>query len=302
MRRIITKMSIVCLVIMLSACSGGSQSIKDRAGHDVNIPSSLDRIVSTSPATTEILVGLGLGAKIVAMDPYSKDVDGVNVDAQIINFINPDTETLLKIEPDIIITSSLNASGTTDPFALLKEAGIAVVTIPVSDSIDGIKQDIAFLGKIFKMDNEASKMNDVIDKEVAQIVKVAKTIPEDKRKNVYFEISSEPNLFAVGSGTFLNEFIEIIGANNIFSSQKGWPQPSIESIIKANPDVIITNVFDDPLATSKIMERTGFESINAVKNKQVYSIDTNISSRSSQHSIEALKQLAKLVYPEYYGN
>ena len=52
--------------------------------------------------------------------------------------------------------------------------------------------------------------------------------------------------------------------------------------------------------TEEIMSRTGWENITAVKDKAVYSIDANSSSRPTQNIIKALKEMAKAVYPDEF--
>ena len=94
--------------------------------------------------------------------------------------------------------------------------------------------------------------------------------------------------------------IEIIGAKNIFENEEGWISPTAEAIIDANPDVILTNVNYVENPTEEIMSRTGWENITAVKDKAVYSIDANSSSRPTQNIIKALKEMAKAVYPDEY--
>ena len=74
----------------------------------------------------------------------------------------------------------------------------------------------------------------------------------------------------------------------------------IADFYNANPDVILTNVNYVENPTEEIMNRTGWEHITAVKDKAVYSIDSNSSSRPTQHIIKALKEMAKAVYPDEY--
>ena len=100
--------------------------------------------------------------------------------------------------------------------------------------------------------------------------------------------------------TFLNEAISIIGAKNIFESEKSWISPSEESVIAANPDVILTNqaFLDDPIGS--IATRKGWEGVTAIKNNQIFLLDKNTTSRPSQNVIAALKEMAKAVYPDKY--
>ncbi|WP_252232796.1 ABC transporter substrate-binding protein, partial [Clostridium sp. ZBS15] len=76
-------------------------------------------------------------------------------------------------------------------------------------------------------------------KEVNAIKTISDTITE--KKSVYFEIGSGSGLFTFGKDTFLNEMIEVVGAKNIFGDQNSWITTSEESVIAANPDVILTN-------------------------------------------------------------
>ena len=291
--------SITVSSLMLVGCSNKDVVVKDREGNEVTMPNKIERIISTAPSNTEILVGLGLSDKLVAIDTYSSDVEGIQSDVEKIDFLNPDAETIIGLEPDLIIASGHNKSGASDdPFKLVKEAGISVVYIPSSESIQGIYDDINFIADITNTEEKGQEIVDTMKSQINEISTKAKNIKT--KKKVYFEIGPEPNLYSFGNSTFLNEMIEIIGAENIFKDENGWTSPSAESIIDKNPDVILTNVnyIDNPI--EQIKTREGFENITAVKDNQVYLIDKNSSSRPSQHIIKALNEMAKAIYPDVY--
>lgn len=290
------------LVVMLAmvGCSSKETIVKDRAGNDVTMPNKIERIISTAPSNTEILVELGLADKLVAIDTYSSDVEGISDDVEKIDFLNPDAEAIISLQPDLIIASGHNKSGSSDdPFKLVKESGISVVYIPSSESIQGIYDDISFIADITNTKENGQKIVDNMKSQIDEIAKKGERI-QDKKK-VYFEIAPAPNLYSFGNSTFLNEMIELIGAENILKDENGWIAPSAESIIDKNPDVILTNVdyIDKPI--EEIKSREGFENISAVKNNQIYQIDKNSSSRPSQHIIKALNEMAKVIYPDVYN-
>ena len=52
--------------------------MKDREGNEFNVPKQVNTIISTAPSNTEVLVALGLADKLVAVDKYSVDVEGVS--------------------------------------------------------------------------------------------------------------------------------------------------------------------------------------------------------------------------------
>ena len=292
--------SIIVFSFILVGCSKKDVVITDREGNEVTISNKLERIISTAPANTETLVELGLADKLVAIDTYSSDVEGIPSNIEKIDFLNPDAEAIIGLEPDLIIASGHNKSGSSDdPFKLVKEAGISVVYIPSSESIQGIYDDIMFIADITNTKEKGQEIVDNMKSQIDEISQKAKNVKE--KKKVYFEIGPAPNLYSFGNSTFLNEMIELVGAENIFKDENSWLAPTEESIIERNPDVILTNVdyIDNPI--QEIKSRPGWENINAVKNNQVYLIDKNSSSRPSSHIIKALNEMAKAIYPDVYN-
>ena len=134
---------------------------------------------------------------------------------------------------------------------------------------------------------------------VTRIEKIARTIPADKRRTVVFEIESAPWIYTFGSGTYLDDLLSRAGAINAFAREKGWIAVSAEAIIKANPDVILTNVVSaDPVA--EISERPGWGAVKAVREGRVYKIDNTASSQPAPACVRALEEIAEAVYPEYF--
>ncbi len=298
-KRLVAIIMSMLMVILVGCSQETKREITDRAGNKVEVPNKIEKIISTAPSNTEIIADLGFADKLVAVDKYSDNIAGVSKDVTKIDFSNPDSEAIIGLEPDLIIASGHNKTGSgEDPFKLVSESGIPVVYLPSSDSIGGIYKDIEFISNILDVKDKGNELVSDMKRQIDDISKVGATI-EDK-KSVYFEISPAPNLYTFGEGTFLNEMIEIIGAKNVFVDEKSWLSPSGEAVINKNPDVILTNVnyIDNPV--DEIKNRDGFENITAVKNGDIHQIDTDSSSRPSNHIILAIEQMAKAVYPEKY--
>ncbi len=219
--------AIALVMIMAVGCSAKEEVIKDREGRDITLPSKIDKIISTAPSNTEVIVALGLADKLIAVDKYSADVEGIPNDIEFIDFSNPDAEAIVELNPDIIIASGHNKTGSTeDPFKLVEEAGISVAYIPSSDSIQGIYDDIMFISKVTNTEEQGKTIVSDMKTKVEDIAEKAKTINE--KKKVYFEIGPAPNLYSFGNSTFLNEMIELIGAENILKDETAWISPSAE--------------------------------------------------------------------------
>ncbi|UTY33984.1 ABC transporter substrate-binding protein [Treponema putidum] len=272
----------------------------DRAGAPITLPAKVERIVSMAPSTTEILIDLGLADKIIAADTNTQKDGLLKQDIPYFDMMKPDAEKLIALKPDVVFISGMSNSKGTTPFSPLIDAGICVVNIPSSSSIDAIYLDIAYIAAVVKQEGKGAKIIANMKKEIEAIRKKGASIAEDKKKTVYFEIGAAPYMYSLGTGTFINEMIEIIGAKNIFADQKNWIAVSEEMVLAKDPDIILTNVSYIPNPIDEIMARSGWTSLKAVKGKKVFGIDNNSSSRPNHNIIKALKEMAKAVYPEIY--
>lgn len=273
--------------------------IADREGGVVQVPASVNTIVSTAPSITEILTGLDVGNKIIAADVYSADVDGISPEICTIDFANLNIEELAALSPDVVIVNGMSMTGADDPYTSLKDAGVNVIYVPTSSSIEAVKMDIEFLAGYVGAEARGAELIADINTAVAEISLKASQITE--KKKVYFEIGAAPYLYSCGSGTFIDEIITLIGAENIYAAENGWLSNSEESVIAANPDVIVTNVAYDGYDFNEIKSRSGWENIPAVQNGAVYYVDANATSRPSQHIVEGIMAVAEAVYPEIYS-
>jgi len=290
MKIVSTRLIVVLLILFLFGCSAKKeQAVVGR---------SFNRIVSTAPSNTEIIVDLGMAHKLVAIDRHSADIEAPADYPQIpeglplLDFFYPDAEVILNLAPDLIIASGHNPTGTgDDPFRLLSEMGIPVVYISMSKTIDDIYNDITFIAELLQAEKAGEEL---IAKMKSEILQITDSIPATC--SIYFEISAAPDMMTFGKDSFIHDMIFVIGARNIFENETWLVMPSAEAIIERNPDVILTNVnyLDDPIG--EIKNRPGFNHINAVMNNRVYQIDTNSSVRASARIVLALRQMAEAVY------
>lgn len=258
--------------------------------------SQVNRIISAAPSVTEIIVGLGLADKLVAVDKYSGNIAGVRKGLPEIDFFNPDMEAIASLKPDIIISGEINTNGNSGtPFAFFRQLGITVIQIQTSNSIEDIYSDIATIADALGIGEKGQKMAADMRKQIEAIAASAKSGGQGS-PSVYFEIAPAPNIVSFGSGTYLNELIEITGARNIFAGEKRWFTPSAEAIIGANPGIIF--ILDGASDIEEIKNRPGFKSIAAVAQNRIFVINADYASRPSQNIVLALKEMYRAVYPQ----
>lgn len=298
MKKTISLATLICLLLG-SVIGAHAASDHDREGTPIALPETIGRIACFGPSSTEVLCALGIADKLVAVDTYSANVEGISADLPMFDMMAPDAEQILALSPDVLLVAGMSKAESGDPYKPIKDAGVCVIYIPSSMSIEGIKEDIRYIAGVMGLSEKGGEIIAQMEADIAAIQEIGNTVAE--KKSVYFEISAAPYMYSFGTGVFLHEMIGLIGATNVLSDQESWISVTDEAVLAANPDVILTSVnyIDAPIA--EIMARPSWDALDAVKNGQVYSIDTDASNRPSQNIVKALLEMALAVYPELYG-
>lgn len=269
--------------------------ITDDVGNKVVIDKKPERIISASPSNTEILFGLGLGDKIVGVTSYCDYPSEAKSKAQIGDMFTPNIEKIIELQPDLVINSW---SIKDEMKKQLEEAGIKVITY-APETISQVVDTIEKIGSLTDTDLEAKKIVEGMEKKQNEIMEKVKNVEKPK---VFYEIEYSSALWTAGAGSFIDELITLSGGENISKDAKGsYSEYSVEALIEKDPDIYISNTFNDSLKnTSDIKKRPGYENIAAVKNDKIEILDGNILSRPSQRVVEALELMAKAIHPEVF--
>ena len=275
----------------------------DRAGNPIAAPGEAERIISLAPATTQVLEALGLLDRLVAVDTQTPlYCEGLPQGIVEFDMMAPDLEQMVALQPDLVLVSSISNAGGEDVFKAVREAGICVAEIPTASSLKAIKEDLIFIAACVGQREKGEQLADELQAALDEVAAAAAGIPEGEKKTVLFEISPLPYLYSFGEGVYLNELLELLGAENVLGAESGWLAVEEESAVLANPDVILTSDnFSGGDPVEEILSRAGWQGVGAVQNKEVYYIDNAASSLPNHHVIDALHQMAAAIYPQVYG-
>ncbi len=279
----------------------------DRSGNPITVPAEVKSIISMAPSTTQLLIDLGVGDRIVAVDTYSAASYGDALPAEIPQYdmMAPDNESITALSPDIVFTTGMSASGGEDVFAAVKEAGVTVADIPSSSSLADIEADILFIGACVGRSAEAAAITASMDKSIDEIRTIGAGIPE--KKSVLYELSTPtpdyPTIYTCGKGTYIDEMLTTIGAANVAGDVDfPWPALSEEEAIAKDPDVILSGDTYTPDVVRVILTTTGWEEVDAIEDGQVFAVDGDAINRPNQHVVSAMIEMGKLIYPEQFAD
>ncbi|SUL68042.1 Periplasmic binding protein [Staphylococcus aureus] len=234
------KSLIAFILIFMLVLSGCGMKDNDKQGSDDNgsSKSPYHRIVSLMPSNTEILYELGLGKYIVGVstvDDYPKDV---KKGKKQFDALNLNKEELLKAKPDLILAHESQKATANKVLSSLEKQGIKVVYVKDAQSIDETYNTFKQIGKLTHHEKQAEQL---VEETKDNIDKVIDSIPaHHKKSKVFIEVSSKPEIYTAGKHTFFNDMLEKLEAQNVYSDINGWNPVTKESIIKKNPDILIS--------------------------------------------------------------
>ena len=245
-----------------------------------------EKIISLSPAGTEMLFAIGAGSQVVAVDDQSNyppeapksDLSGYTPNAESIAAKNPDL---------VVLTYDTNKI-----VEQLTQLKIPVYFGAAAKTLDDSYQQLTDLGKLTGHVDEAA---DVVQRMKDDLAKLVKDLPQRSRKLTYYH-ELDPNYYTVTSKTFVGSLYALVGLENIADpadadgAKGGYPQLSQEALIKADPDFIFLADAECCQQTADTAKaRPGWDSLTAVKNNQIIVVNGDIASRWGPRVVDLVR-------------
>lgn len=264
----------------------------DSRGKEINLNKKPTKIISLAPGNTEILFGLGLDEEIIGVTDYCDFPEKAKTKEKIGGFSTPNIEKIVSLNPDIVLaTGGVQEKSV----ATLEELGIKVFVIEAK-TIDNLLDRIKDVGKLLGKSEEAENLVNYLEKRIEAVKNKIGDIPETQKPKVFIEIWSDP-LMTTGVDTFIHNVVELAGGKNIFDLKGGFQAINVETVIEVNPDVILLSVHGET-NIEELSNRPGWQTIKAIKNKRVYPVNPDAISRPGPRLVDALEEVAKILYPE----
>jgi iron complex transport system substrate-binding protein len=277
-------------------------TLRDDEGTSVTIPSAPKHIVSLTPATTEILFGLGAGDRVVATDDGSDYPAAAANLKHVATFSSVDTEQVVQLGADLVVAGGL---GFTPADAITKLRSLKIpVLVVYAPSVDGVLKDIGLIGEAVGAADEAKTMTDVMstDLKVISDAAAARATTAGAKPRVYYEIGytdTTGQIYAPADKSFLAEMVTLAGAEPITTGDPNTYEIPLEKLIERDPQVIIigVNPFYSP-APASLAKRPGWKVMTAIKDGQVRTVkDTEITRPGPRLAI-GLRALALGIWPD----
>ncbi|OGN98503.1 MAG: hypothetical protein A2Y89_04275 [Chloroflexi bacterium RBG_13_51_18] len=286
---------------VLTACGQStptptSVTITDDFGRVVTINNTHpQRIISLAPSNTEILFALGLGDRVVAVTDYCNYPPEATTKPSIGDYTEPNIEEIIAKEPDLVLATEEHET----EMAQLESRGITVVGL-YPKNMDEIFNSIMLVGTITGKEAEATSLVAEMQARVKAITDKTSKLTESQKKRVFYIIWHDP-IWTAGGGSFADRLITMAGGVNIAGDLNGYADMSLESVIAANPEVIIAGVgmgTGDDLPLEYMKTESRLEGLDARQNDRIYGVNMDIVGRPGPRIVDALEEFFRLIHPE----
>ena len=274
----------LCAALLL-VCTGAAAEISavDDAGNTVTLQQPAQRIVSLAPHITEQLFAIGAGARIVGTTEYSDYPAAARQIPRVARAHNVDLERVAAAHPDLIVVWG---TGFPPPvIEAVKRLGVPVF-IDEPGAIDSIATSMERLGTLVA-NPQAGRVAAGFR---ARVSALRAQYSGRRQVAVFYQIWPEP-LMTLGGRHVLSEGIRLCGGRNVFEALAPIaPQVSVEAVVAAQPEIIVTAEADaQPSGALDLWRR--FPQIPAVAHGELVTLDAD---RINRHTPRMLDELALL--------
>lgn len=257
-----------------------------------NLPDDARRIIALAPNVTEILYAMDLEDRVVAVSQHSDYPPEVSDKPSVGNFQNPDFESMLSHEPDIVVGTT---SGGDESIATrLDEANIPYFFVrmaTIEETLDGIRK----IGDAIGFEDRAERLASDMASRMKEISEGATKGSREDAPRVLVVYGREP-VVAAGPGTFGHQLIERAGGVNVLADAGSkYPRVDIEKIIQLDPQVILdaAGMAGDAKSTDFWQQ---FDSVSAVREGRVEYLSDNAVMRPGPRLPDGLEIFVESIH------
>lgn len=279
MNRIIKVVIISTFLIITN--NAYSQEVKDFFNRNIKISNKITKIISLTPATTEIMYAIGAENKLIGVTDdcnYPKQAQEKEKLGKF-GFIN--YEKLILLKPDLLLV-------TKDMGAVLnglKKYDFPIIALDTPD-IKSILNNIDILGKVTHNEKQANLLSLSLSNTLNKVKE--KNLKIKIKKKVFYCIWHDP-IMTVGEKSFVGDMISLSGGDNVAKNLKtSFGKYSIESLITKNPEYLIF-----PESTYKKVNLNLFpwSKLKAVKEKKIIIVNDDRFLRPAPRVFQAIEEL-----------
>jgi len=265
-----------------------SPSVIDDDGDTINLDSAAQRIVSLAPHATELLFAIQAGDKLIGTVEHSDYPAKARQIKRIGSYSALDLEAILALQPDLIIGWRTG----NNPVQLQKLRALGLpVFVSEPRRLEDIPATARRLGQLTGTTDQAEDFSQQFEQ---QYLSLQQRYRSRRPVRLFYEVWQQP-LITINGEHLISDLIRLCGGVNVFAELAVLaPTVSLEAVLKAAPDIIVTG----GSVSAQDEWRSYWQrwpQIPAVKHDQLYFINPDLIQRQGPRILQGAEQLCEYV-------
>lgn len=265
----------------------------DDEGHAVRLAAEPARIVSLTPATTEIAFALGAGSRVIAttdFDDYPPEALSL---AHVATFDSVDVEKIVGLKADLVIAGG-NDFNKPSAIQRLRDLGVPVLTVYGKD-VAGVLADIRLVGTAIGEGAAAADLAASMRAQIDQIAAATASLPHPR---TFYELDATKEIYGPADGSFVVEMISLAGGEPITTGSTTVFSIPLERLVGADPEVIVLGDAAYGTTPAVVRARSGWATMSAVRSGAIRPVNDLVVTRPGPRLVDGLRGLALAIHPD----
>jgi iron complex transport system substrate-binding protein len=269
-------------------------TLTDDEGTAVQLAAEPRRIVSLTPATTEILFALGAGSRVIATTDFDDYPPAAVALPDVASYTAVDVEKIVGMEADLVIAGG-NFFNPPEAISKLRALGIPVLVV-YAPNIAGVIKDITLIGAAVGLPDAAAEMTAAMQAGFDAVSGATAGLP---RPATFYELdTSTGTIYTVADRSFSAEMVSLAGGDPITTGSPTDYAISLEKLIEADPELILLGDGAYGVTADQVKSRAGWGVMTAVKTDAIRPVNDQIVTRPGPRLVDGLRELALAIHPD----
>ena len=234
---------------------------RDDEGTRLELAAEPQRIVSLTPAITEILFALDEGDQVVGGTESDDYPAAAKALPHVASYTGVQIEKVVALKPDLVIAGGDSGTQPAD-IARLRSLHLPVLVV-YAGTVDAVLADIRLLGMVSGAYPEAVAMTGAMRTRIDAIAAAAAAQPSHPR--VFYELGDTPDLYGPSARLLRGRADPPRGRGADHDRRSGLLHDALEQLVAADPEVIVLGDAAYGTTPEAVAKRPGWEDMTAVR-------------------------------------
>lgn len=286
-----SSLGLVLLSFLLASIASNSHSeiiVVDQTNRTVKLSKPVERVVALAPHIVESFFAAGAGDRLVAVSDYSDYPAEALKLPRVGSSFHYNIEAIIAQKPDLVIVWNSSKGGR--EVQRFEKLGIPVY-VSEAHSFEDIAKTLKDFGVLAGTEVIANKRADQF---LDSLNKLRNQNKDKAQVSVFYQVWQQP-LQTINGDHVISKVMSVCGGKNVFASSPIIaPRISLESVVKENPEVLVTGYSKDKSQTS-LNHWNQWPQMSAVKNNNLHYINPDILVRHTTRLAEGAEALCRVL-------